>query len=71
MYVQTILSPEQAKAVVDAAFPTARVRLGPSVIVIPHDVQGMKMPELTPQNWVSRSSSAAPSIAIVPVKARS
>jgi pyruvate dehydrogenase (quinone) len=66
VYVQTIVSPEQAQAVVDTAFRTARVRLGPAVIIIPHDVQGMKMPELTPQNWVSRSSAVAPSISIVP-----
>ncbi|MGO4432868.1 thiamine pyrophosphate-dependent enzyme, partial [Paenarthrobacter sp. RAF9] len=66
VYVQTIVSPEQTQAVVDTAFRTARVRLGPAVIIIPHDVQGMNMPELTPQNWVSRSSAVAPSISIVP-----
>src|SRR5665213_1607226 len=41
VYVQTIVSPEQAQAVVDTAFRTARVRLGPAVIILPHDVQGM------------------------------
>lgn len=66
VYVQTIVSPEQAQAVVDTAFRTAKVRLGPAVIIFPHDVQGMKMPELSPQNWVSRSSAVAPSISIVP-----
>ena len=66
VYVQTIVSPEQAQAVVDTAFRTAKVRLGPAVIVIPHDVQAMTMPELTPQNWVSRSSAVAPSISIIP-----
>ncbi len=66
VYVQTIVSPEQAQAVVDTAFRTATVRLGPAVIIIPHDVQGMKMPDLTPQNWVSRSSAVSPSISIVP-----
>ncbi|HEY5222391.1 MAG TPA: thiamine pyrophosphate-requiring protein [Microbacteriaceae bacterium] len=66
VYVQTIVSPEQAQAVVDTAFRTARVRLGPAVIILPHDVQGMKMPELSPANWVSRSSAVAPSISIVP-----
>lgn len=49
VYVQTIVSPEQAQAVVDTAFRTAKVRLGPAVIIFPHDVQGMKMPELTPR----------------------
>lgn len=66
VYVQTIVSPEQAQAVVDTAFRTARVRLGPAVIILPHDVQGMDMPELEPMNWVSRSSAVAPSIRITP-----
>ena len=69
VYVQTIVSPEQAQAVVDTAFRTARVRLGPAVIILPHDVQGMKMAELSPANWVSRSSAVAPSISIVPPEA--
>ncbi|MEO8907126.1 MAG: thiamine pyrophosphate-binding protein, partial [Microbacteriaceae bacterium] len=62
VYVQTIVSPEQAQAVVDTAFRTARVRLGPAVIILPHDVQGMKFTEPGPENWVSRSSAVAPSI---------
>ncbi len=66
VYVQTIVSPAQAQAVVDTAFRTARVRLQPAVIIIPHDVQGMAMPELGPENWVSRSSAVAPSTAVVP-----
>ncbi len=66
VYVQTIVSPEQAQAVIDTAFRTARVRLGPAVVILPHDVQGMKMPELAPATWVSRSSAVAPSISIVP-----
>ncbi len=66
VYVQTIVSPQQAQAVVDTAFRTARVRLGPAVIILPHDVQGMTMPELAPANWVSRSSAVAPSVSIVP-----
>src|SRR5665213_553587 len=41
VYVQTILSPQQAQAVIDTAFRTAQVRLGPAVIILPHDVQGM------------------------------
>jgi pyruvate dehydrogenase (quinone) len=66
VYVQTIVSPEQAQAVVDTAFRTARVRLGPAVVILPHDVQGMEFKELAPANWVSRSSAVAPSISIVP-----
>ena len=45
VYVQTIVTPQQAQAVVDTAFRTALVRLGPAVIVLPHDVQGMDMPK--------------------------
>ena len=66
VYVQTIVTPQQAQAVVDSAFRTALLHLGPAVIVLPHDVQGMDMPELEPANGVSRSSSAAPSTSIVP-----
>ena len=66
VYVQTVVSPEQAQAVVDTAFRTARVRLGPAVVILPHDVQDMKMPDLTPENWVSRSSAVAPSTAVLP-----
>lgn len=69
VYVQTIVSPEQAQAVVDTAFRTAMVRLQPAVVILPHDVQGMAMPELGPENWVSRSSAVAPSTAVVPPQA--
>ena len=65
-YVQTIVSPQQAQAVVDTAFRIARVRLAPTVIIIPHDVQAMEMEEPTAATWVSRSSAVAPSIAITP-----
>src|SRR6478609_5976019 len=65
-YVQTIVSPEQAQAVIDTAFRTARVRLQPAVIILPHDIQGMKMVEPEPEIWVSRSSAVAPSTSIVP-----
>lgn len=65
-YVKTIVSPEQAQAVVDTAFRTARTRLAPTVIVIPHDVQGMPAKEPEAAHWVSRSSSAPASTRIVP-----
>jgi pyruvate dehydrogenase (quinone) len=66
VYVQTVVTPPQAQAVVDTAFRMARVRLGPAVIVLPHDVQGMEMPELEPANGVSRSSAVAPSTSVAP-----
>src|ERR1700761_1240370 len=37
VYVQTIVSPAQAQAVIDTAFRTAITRLGPAVVVLPHD----------------------------------
>ncbi|MHA3684646.1 thiamine pyrophosphate-requiring protein [Leucobacter sp. HY1908] len=66
VYVQTIVSPAQAQAVVDTAFRTARARLGPAVVILPHDVQGMPFTELAPENWVSRSSAVAPSLRFTP-----
>jgi pyruvate dehydrogenase (quinone) len=66
VYVHTIVSPQQAQVVVDTAFRTARARLQPAVIILPHDVQSMKMVEPTAAMWVSRSSGAAVSTAIVP-----
>jgi pyruvate dehydrogenase (quinone) len=66
VYVQTIVSPEQAQAVIDTAFRTALVRLGPAVVVFPHDVQGMDMPKVPAATWVSRSSAVAPSREVTP-----
>jgi pyruvate dehydrogenase (quinone) len=65
VYVQTIVTPEQAQAVVDTAFRTAIVNRQPAVIVLPHDVQSMKTHELGPELWVSRSSAVAPSTRVV------
>ena len=66
VYVQTIVSPQQAQAVIDTAFRTAIARLGPAVIIVPHDVQAMAMVEPKAAHWVSRSSDAAASTAIRP-----
>lgn len=65
-YVQTILTPEQAQSVVDTAFRMARTRLAPAVIILPHDVQSMKMKDAGREQWVSRSSAVAPSTSITP-----
>jgi pyruvate dehydrogenase (quinone) len=65
-YVQTIVSPEQAQVVVDTAFRTAITRLQPTVIILPHDVQGMKMVEPSAAMWMSRSSAVAPSTNLRP-----
>ncbi|AWN22762.1 thiamine pyrophosphate-requiring protein [Deinococcus irradiatisoli] len=66
VYVQTIVSPQQAQAVIDTAFRTARTRLQPAVIILPHDVQAMEMQEPGREHWVSRSSAVAPSTSITP-----
>jgi len=69
-YVQTIVSPEQAQAVIDTAFRTAITRKQPCVVILPHDVQGLKMAEPGAEMWVSRSSAVAPSTEIAPPAAQ-
>jgi pyruvate dehydrogenase (quinone) len=66
VYVQTIVSPAQAQVVVDTAFRTALTRLGPAVIMLPHDVQGMKMELPAASMWMSRSSKMPASLAVTP-----
>ena len=65
-YVQTIVTPQQAQAVVDTAFRSARTHLQPAVIIFPHDVQGMDMQEPGRTHYVSRSSVGAPSLELAP-----
>lgn len=65
-YVQTIVAPMQAQVVVDRAFRIAKTRLQPTVIILPHDVQAMKMEEPDKEHWVARSGIGAPSTAITP-----
>ncbi len=65
-YVQTVVTPENADVVIDTAFRTARARLQPAVVILPHDVQGMKASNGPAEHWVSRSSAAPVSTAIVP-----
>lgn len=67
VYVHTVVAPAQAQAVIDTAFRTARLRLGPAVVILPHDVQAMKMPDTaSPRPSVARSSAVAPSMSITP-----
>ena len=65
-YVQTIVSPVQAEAVIDTAFRSALARLQPAVIVFPHDVQAMKAVTPTAAHWVSRASREPASTDITP-----
>jgi pyruvate dehydrogenase (quinone) len=69
VYVQTIVSPQQAQVVVDTAFRAALTRLGPAVIILPHDVQGMTMELPSAAMWMSRSSAVAASSALTPAAA--
>jgi pyruvate dehydrogenase (quinone) len=65
-YVQTIVSPEQAQVVLDTAFRTAKARLQPAVVILPHDVQAQKAATPGPEHWVSRSSDVAAPTGIRP-----
>ena len=65
-YVQTIVSPVQAEAVIDTAFRSALARLQPAVVVFPHDVQAMKAVTPTAAHWVSRASREPASTDITP-----
>jgi pyruvate dehydrogenase (quinone) len=65
-YVQTVVSPAQVEAVVDTAFRTAKARLQPAVVVLPHDVQAMKAVTPPVAHWVARASRVPASSAITP-----
>jgi pyruvate dehydrogenase (quinone) len=65
-YVQTIVSPAQAQAVVDTAFRTAIARKQPCVIVFPHDVQAMKAVEPSAAHWIARTSDAPAHVGVTP-----
>ncbi len=65
-YVQTIVVPEQAQAVVDRACRIALTHRQPCVVIIPHDVQALARVEPPKQSLVSRSSASPTSIAITP-----
>jgi pyruvate dehydrogenase (quinone) len=47
-YVQAVLAPEQAAMVIDRAFRTALATRSPCVVVLPHDVQKLPMPDEMP-----------------------
>lgn len=66
VYVQTIVSPQQAQAVIDTAFRAALTHLQPAVVILPHDVQALEAIEPSSTHWVSRSSAVPASTSIVP-----
>src|SRR6185312_1347313 len=63
-YVQTIVSPAQAEAVLHAAFRPHIARLQPAVVILPHDVQAMKAVAPPVKHWVARASRVPASPAI-------
>jgi len=65
-YVQTVVSPAQAQAVIDTAFRIAIARRQPAVVVLPHDVQAMDATAPAAAHWVSRSSDAPASAGFTP-----
>ena len=54
-FVQTVTTPMQAQTVLDKAIRVAKANHGPTVVVLPADVQGLEMEEPTAEHWVSRS----------------
>jgi pyruvate dehydrogenase (quinone) len=65
-YVQTIVSAEQAQVVLDTAFRTAKARLQPAVVILPHDIQAEKAATPGAEHWVSRSSDVPATTSIRP-----
>lgn len=45
-FLQTVMTPEQLPMVLDRAFRSALANSGPSVIIVPHDVQQAEPPDL-------------------------
>lgn len=65
-YVETVTTPMQAQVVVDRAVRIARARRCPTVVILPADIQTMKMEEPTAEHWVSRSGVGHASTAVTP-----
>lgn len=67
-FVQTVTTPMQAQMVVDKAIRVAAANRGPSVIILPADVQNLEMEEPTAEHWVSRSGVGYASPRFVPTE---
>jgi pyruvate dehydrogenase (quinone) len=65
-FVQTVTTPSQAQLVVDQAVRIALAERGPTVIVLPADIQDMDMEEPGIEHWVSRTGVGAASTRLVP-----
>ncbi len=65
-YVKTVSTPMQAQLVVDRAVRIARAQLGPTVVILPADVQILPMEEPTAEHFVSRTGVGHASLHITP-----
>jgi pyruvate dehydrogenase (quinone) len=65
-YVQTVLTPMHAQAVLDRAIRTARGQRCPAVVILPADVQNLAMETPSRAHWVSRSGVGHPSTTLLP-----
>ncbi len=68
-YVQTVTTPMQAPLVVDRAVRIAAARRCPTVVVLPADVQDLKMEQPAAEHWVSRTGVGYTSTAYAPPEA--
>ncbi|MFD2190584.1 thiamine pyrophosphate-requiring protein [Pistricoccus aurantiacus] len=65
-FVQTVTTPMHAQMVVDKAIRVAKAYRKPTVVIIPADVQNLKMEIPDRQHWVSRSGVGHPSQRLTP-----
>ena len=65
-YVKTVTTPMQAQLVVDRAVRIADAQRGPTVVILPGDVQNLAMEEPTAEHLVSRSGTGHASTRIAP-----
>ena len=65
-YVQTVTTPMQAQLVLDRAVRVARAERCPTVVILPADIQTMKMETPDLEHWVSRTGVGHASTAVTP-----
>lgn len=65
-YVQTVTTPMQAQMVIDRAVRIAAAERCPTVVILPADIQNLKMTEPAAQHWVSRTGAGHGSMRLVP-----
>ena len=65
-FVQTVTTPMQAQLVVDRAVRIAKSERCPTVVILPADVQNLKMEEPDREHWVSRTGVGHASTQLVP-----